>query len=74
MKKSKNEDEYYPPVTYKYDGITVKVYRPILTEQERKRRMQQIANAAARFIMSKEIKDPVALSRIRAEIIECDSN
>ena len=50
----RKEDEYYDPVVYKYDNATVKVYRPILTEEERERRMERIKAAAVRLVMSVE--------------------
>ena len=67
-------DKYYPPITIKVGNNTAKIYRPILTDEERERRMQRIADAAVRLIMSKEIKDPAVLSRIHCEIVKCDSD
>ena len=38
-------------ITYK--NIVATVYSPILTEEERKRRMEQIKKAAVRLVLSK---------------------
>lgn len=65
-------DKYYNAQTFKYDNAIVKVYRPILTEEEREHRMQRIADAVARFMMSLETKDPAVLSSVRGEIIKRD--
>lgn len=51
MKKQK--DTYSEPKTYIYPNAVVKVYSPILTEEERKRRMEQIAKSAERLLQSK---------------------
>ena len=48
----KTEDTYYPPVTLHYPGATVRVYRPILTDAERARRMKIIHDAAADLLKS----------------------
>ena len=44
MKKS--QDIYMEPEVYHYDNCIVRVYRPILTEEERARRMEAIKKAA----------------------------
>ena len=49
----KQKDTYSEPKTYIYPNAVVKVYSPILTEEERKRRMEQIAKSAARLLRSK---------------------
>lgn len=49
----KEKDTYYEPRTFEYPGLKVKVYAPILTEEEKKRRMAQIAKSAARLLTSK---------------------
>ena len=49
----KEKDAYREPKTYTYPGIVAKVYSPILTEEERKRRMAQIAKSAERILNSK---------------------
>ena len=46
----KEKDRYNEPKTYEYPGAVVKVYSPILTEEERKRRMEQIAKSAERLL------------------------
>lgn len=47
-------DTYGEPTTIEYPGMIVRVYRPILTEEERKIRMKRIHDAAARLLMSVE--------------------
>ena len=51
MKKEK--DKYSEPKTFYYPNAVVKVYSPILTEEERERRMAQIAKSAAALLKSK---------------------
>ena len=48
----KSKDTYKEPKTYEYPGAVVKVYSPVLTEEERKRRMEQIAKSAAKLIQN----------------------
>ena len=48
MKKS--QDTYMEPEVYHYNNCTVRVYRPILTEEERARRMEAIKKAAAALL------------------------
>lgn len=49
----KQKDTYSEPKTFNYPGVKVKVYSPILTEEERKRRMDRIAKSAAALLKSK---------------------
>jgi hypothetical protein len=49
------QDKYAEPKTFTYPGIVAKVYFPILTEEERQRRMAQIAKSAER-LLTKERK------------------
>lgn len=44
------KDQYSDPVTYQTDHYTVKVYHPILTDEERARRQQSLERATARFM------------------------
>jgi hypothetical protein len=46
----KQQDTYAEPKTYTYPGIVAKVYSPILTEEERQRRMAKIAKSAERLL------------------------
>ena len=48
----KEKDKYYEPKTYTYPGVVVTVYSPILTEEERARRMERIAKSAIRLLQS----------------------
>ena len=49
----KEKDKYSEPKIFTYPGATVKVYSPILTEEERKRRLEAIAKSAAVLLKSK---------------------
>jgi hypothetical protein len=46
----KKQDTYGEPKIITYPGIVAKVYSPILTEEERQRRMAQIAKSAANLL------------------------
>lgn len=46
----KNNDEYYLYKTIKHDNATIHVYRPILTEEERKKREKHLADVASRML------------------------
>lgn len=46
----KQQDTYGEPQIFKFPGMTVRVYRPILTDEERARRMKEIEKAAAALI------------------------
>jgi hypothetical protein len=46
-KSVKQKDTYAEPITYIYPNAVVRVYHPILTPEERERRMKQIAKSAA---------------------------
>ena len=47
-------DTYGEPVIFKKNNITARVYSPILTDEEQKRRMEQVKQAAARLLLSTE--------------------
>ena len=51
----KKQDTYAEPKIFTYPGIVVKVYSPILTEDEKQRRMAEIAKSAER-LLTKERK------------------
>lgn len=44
-------DTYGEPTIFEFPGMIAKVYRPILTEEERTRRMKKIHDAAARLLV-----------------------
>jgi hypothetical protein len=46
----KKQDTYGEPKIITYPGIVAKVYSPILTEEERQRRMSQIAKSAEKLL------------------------
>lgn len=52
MKKC--QDVYMDPEILHLDNCTVRVFSPILTEEEKERRMERIKKAAADLIMSVE--------------------
>lgn len=47
-------DVYGEPEIIKYKNIVAEVYSPILTDEERERRMNAIKQAAVRLVLSKE--------------------
>lgn len=47
-----SQDVYGEPTIFKFPGMTVKVYRPILTDEERARRMKRIEQSAAALFMA----------------------
>ena len=50
---AKSNDTYMEPVAITHaDGGTSRVYRPILTEEERARRMKRLHDAAAELLKS----------------------
>ena len=46
-------DQYYEPITTVYSNAIVTVRRPILTEEERAKRIKAIHDAAANLLRSK---------------------
>lgn len=48
----KSQDTYGEPRIFKFPGATVRVYSPILTEEERARRMKAIEKAAAAVLIA----------------------
>ena len=47
------QDVYGEPTILKYPGMTVRVYRPILTDEERARREMRREKAAAALLIAK---------------------
>lgn len=47
-------DVYTEPEVYHYNNCTVRIYRPILTEEERARRMEGIKKATVDLIIATE--------------------
>ena len=47
-------DVYGEPKIIKKGNITARVYSPILTEEERNRRMEKIKQAAIRLVLAAE--------------------
>lgn len=48
----KNQDTYGEPEIFVYKNCIATVYSPILTEEERARRMERIKQAAIRLVLS----------------------
>lgn len=48
----KSKDEYMEPVVLVHENGISRVYRPILTEEERARRMKRLHDAAAELLKS----------------------
>ena len=48
----KQKDVYGEPKIITYPGVIAKVYSPILTDEERQRRMERIAKSAIRLLTS----------------------
>ena len=46
----KGQDTYKEVKVFKYSNFTVRVHMPDLTEEERKRRLERIHNAAAELL------------------------
>lgn len=49
---AKSKDEYMEPIVMQDAGAIIRVYRPILTEEERARRMKRLHDAAADLLKS----------------------
>ena len=50
MKQPKKQDEVYLFKTIKQGETTINIYRPILTDEERKRREKQIMQSIGRIL------------------------
>lgn len=50
----KCHDVYGEPRIFNFPGMTVRVYQPILTDEERARRMEEIEKAAAALLIEQE--------------------
>ncbi len=48
----REKDNYSEPKIFTYPGIVARVYSPILTDEERQRRMARIAKSAERLLKS----------------------
>jgi hypothetical protein len=49
-------DIYGEPEIIEYKNIIATIHSPILTDEERERRMEKIKKAAVRLVLSKETK------------------
>lgn len=47
----RSQDTYGEPILYEFPGWKIRVYRPILTDEERARRMKAIEQAAAAVLI-----------------------
>lgn len=48
------QDVYMEPEIFRYDNCVIRVHRPILSDEERKRRIEQIKRAAISLITEAE--------------------
>ena len=51
------EDKYYDPIIITYPDMVERVYRPILTEEERARRMKIIHDQAANLLKKERARE-----------------
>lgn len=51
------EDKYYDPIIITYPDMVARVYRPILTEEERARRMKIIHDQAANLLKKEKARE-----------------
>ena len=49
------EDKYQDPIIITFPDMVARVYRPILTEEERTRRMRVIHNQAANLLKKENV-------------------
>lgn len=54
MKRKKCQDVYGEPEIFYYPNAVVRVYHPILTDEERERHMERIKKSAADLLLSVE--------------------
>lgn len=59
---SKGQDVYAEPITLDIPGAIVRVYHPVLDEEERARRMKRIHDSAAELL-----KDVYELKKMRED-------
>jgi hypothetical protein len=51
----KGQDVYFDePTVFEFPNMTVRVFRPVLTDEERARRMNEIKKAAVDLVLSRE--------------------
>lgn len=51
---TKAQDTYQEPIIFQFPNATVRVFRPVLSDEERAKRMKKIHDAAADLL--KEVK------------------
>lgn len=49
-------DKYYPPTTMVIPGAIITIRRPILTDEEREKRMKAIHDAACKVVLANDRK------------------
>jgi hypothetical protein len=50
-------DKYYDPVVFTFPNMVARVYRPILTEEERTRRLKAIHTQAANLLKKEKHRE-----------------
>ena len=51
-----NQDKYYDPIVITFTDMVARVYRPILTEEERTRRLKAIHTQAANLLKKEKTR------------------
>ena len=51
------EDKYYDPIIITFPNMVARVYRPILTEEERTRRLKVIHTQAANLLKKEKTRE-----------------
>lgn len=54
---SNQEDKYHDPIVITFPNMVARVYRPILTEEERTRRLKAIHTQAANLLKEKNRRE-----------------
>lgn len=49
----KVQDTYQEPITFEFPNAVVRVFRPVLSDEERARRMKKLYNSAAELLKAK---------------------
>ena len=49
-----DSNTYHPPLIFAFGNDLVRVHRPVLTEEERAKRMEEIKRAAVRLVLESE--------------------
>ena len=64
MKESKSKDTYYLDGTYTYPNAVIDVYRPVISEEERARRMKRLERVVAEQLQRLLLRQLAALEHL----------